>query len=149
VIKTKTEYDNLKVQLATEEGRIAEQRLALRAAGLDKKQLQLAMMPLISFSAQLRAEIEFYERILGGDFSGLSSLRSVGRLLIAVRLAAGISQAELARRLGTSSSQVSRDERDEYYGATLEKVGRVFDVLGFEGDVHVIPKGDADVPITA
>jgi hypothetical protein len=28
-------------------------------------------------------------------------------------------------------------------------VGRVFDVLGFEGDVHVIPKGDAGVPITA
>ena len=147
MIKTKTEYDNLKAQLANEEGRLAGQRRALAAAGLDEAQLDLAMMPLVTFSSQLRDEIEFYERVVAGDFRGLSALRSMGRLLVALRLAAGVSQAELARRMGTSSSQVSRDERDEYFGATLDKVERVLGALGFEGAVTVVPKGCE--PVTA
>ena len=149
MIKTRHEYENLKAQLVAEEGRLEEQRRVLQAAGLGAEQLALAMMPLVSFSEQLRAELRSYDRIVQGDFSGLSNLRTAGRLPIALRLAAGISQAELARRLGTSSSQVSRDEKDEYYGATLEKVGRVFDALGFEGDIQVIPKDGSGEPITA
>ncbi|MCM3715608.1 helix-turn-helix transcriptional regulator [Alkalihalobacillus oceani] len=33
-----------------------------------------------------------------------------------------MSQQDLAERLGVSPSQVSRDERNEYYGARLERL---------------------------
>jgi hypothetical protein len=36
------------------------------------------------------------------------------------RIAQGITQRELAKRLGLHESQVSRDERNEYFGITLE-----------------------------
>jgi transcriptional regulator with XRE-family HTH domain len=38
-----------------------------------------------------------------------------------MRIAQGISQRERARRLDVHETQVSRDERNEYFGITLER----------------------------
>lgn len=46
------------------------------------------------------------------------------------RIALGITQAELAKRLGVSEPQVSRDERNEYQGITSDRASRVLDALG-------------------
>ena len=46
-----------------------------------------------------------------------------------MRIAQGISQRELAKRLGVHESQVSRDERNEYFGITLERAIKVLDAL--------------------
>ena len=40
-----------------------------------------------------------------------------------------MSQGELARRLGVHESQVSRDERNEYFGITLEPSIEILDTL--------------------
>jgi len=56
-------------------------------------------------------------------------LRGLGHLLISIRIAQGISQRELAKRLGVHESQVSRDERNEYFGITLERAIKVLDAL--------------------
>jgi ribosome-binding protein aMBF1 (putative translation factor) len=59
----------------------------------------------------------------------LDNLRGVGHLLITSRIAQGISQRELARRLGVHETQVSRDERNEYFGITLERAAKILDAL--------------------
>ena len=59
----------------------------------------------------------------------MDDLRAVGPLLITSRIAQGISQRELARRLGVHESQVSRDERNEYFGITLERAAKILDAL--------------------
>jgi transcriptional regulator with XRE-family HTH domain len=51
------------------------------------------------------------------------------RLLISLRIAQGISQRELAKRLDVHESQVSRDQRNEYLGITLERVIKILDAL--------------------
>jgi len=43
----------------------------------------------------------------------------------------------LAQRLGVHESQVSRDERNEYHNITLDRAGRILDVLGVELSSHV------------
>ena len=53
----------------------------------------------------------------------------MGKTLIAYRIYLGLSQQELADRLGVSASQVSRDERNEYYGATLERLQEVMEAM--------------------
>jgi transcriptional regulator with XRE-family HTH domain len=58
-----------------------------------------------------------------------SDFRGLGHLLVSLRIAKGISQRELARRLYIHESQVSRDERNEYFGITLERAIRVLDAL--------------------
>ena len=42
-------------------------------------------------------------------------------MLIALWIAKGLTQRELAERLEVSEMQVSRDERNEYYGVTRAK----------------------------
>ena len=42
-----------------------------------------------------------------------------------------MSQKELADRLGVDPSQISRDERQEYYGVTLERLRATLKALGF------------------
>jgi hypothetical protein len=36
----------------------------------------------------------------------------------------------MAERLGAHESQVSRDERNEYHGVTVERASRILDALG-------------------
>ena len=62
--------------------------------------------------------------------------------MVALRIAQGVTQRELARRLGVSESQVSRDERNEYFGITLERATRVVEALGF----RLRTKVDVDTP---
>ena len=125
MIKSREEY-RLARQRLDEDRRIAEeQEAALRAAGLKGEEVARAMAPILSFHAQLEEEVRWYERIQRGDFSSLDSLEAVGRLLVAIRIARGISQQELAERLQCDVAQVIRDERDEYYGFTLPELARV------------------------
>ena len=90
------------------------------------------MDPMMSFHQQLKEEIESYERLRRGEFEELRNFHGVGQLLVALRIAQGISQRELADRLGVHEFQVSRDERNEYHGVTVERAQRVLDALGAE-----------------
>ena len=78
----------------------------------------------------MKEEIEAYERLKRGEFEELDNLRGLGHLLISSRIAQGLSQRELARRLDVHEAQVSRDERNEYFGITLERAVRILDALG-------------------
>jgi transcriptional regulator with XRE-family HTH domain len=76
--------------------------------------------------------VESYERLMRGEFDELRNFEGVGRLLIAARIAKGVTQRELAERLGVHESQVSRDERNEYHGVTVERANRILETLGVE-----------------
>jgi len=101
---------------------IQKQREQLEQMNLTEEQINRAMEPALSFHEQLKEEVEYYERIKRGDFEALINLVGLEKLLIGIRISLGISQAELARRLGVSEAQVSKDERNEYHGISLEKM---------------------------
>ena len=82
-----------------------------------------------SFHLQLKEEVESYERLKRGEFEELEKLPGIGHLLISLRIAKGISQRDLAKRLSVHESQVSRDERNEYFGITLERAVKILDAL--------------------
>ena len=82
-----------------------------------------------SFHLRVREEVESYERLKRGEFVELENLRGLGNLLISVRISQGVSQRELALRLNVHESQVSRDERNEYFGITLVRVVKILDAL--------------------
>ena len=65
-----------------------------------------------------------------GEVGELVNLHELGRSLVALRIAAGTTQRELARRLGVDESQISRWERNEYHGITIERASAVLDALG-------------------
>ena len=63
------------------------------------------------------------------------------RTLVALRIALGLTQRQLAERLDVNESQVSRDERNEYHGITVDRARSVSTPWGvnlksaFEGPV--------------
>lgn len=85
----------------------------------------------------LKAEVEYYERIKRGTFNPIYKFTDIGKTLIAYRIYLNMPQFELAKRLQVSEAQVSRDERNEYYGATTEKIENVMKALGMRATINI------------
>ena len=130
MIRTDAEYREARRRLAQDREVAEKQRAALAAAGLAPDEVDRAMQPLLSFQAQLEEEIAWYDAVRAGHFPTVRNLTQIGRLLVALRIAQGLTQRELASRLGVSESIVSRDERNEYHGVTLERAQKVIEALG-------------------
>jgi ribosome-binding protein aMBF1 (putative translation factor) len=129
MIRSEAEYQEAIQRLDGERQRLAEHRERLAEAGLAADEIKRVIDPMESFHLQLTEEVESYERLKRREFDELDNLRGLGQLLIAARIAQGLSQRELARRLGVHESQVSRDERNDYFGITLDRANRILDAL--------------------
>ncbi len=129
MIRNEAEYQEASARLADERQRLADHRVRLKEAGLSEEEIKRVIDPMESFHLQLKEEVESYERLKRGEFEELENFRGFGRLLISLRIAQGMSQRELAKRLNVHESQVSRDERNEYFGITLERAVKILDAL--------------------
>lgn len=132
MIRNEHEYREAVRRIGDEAQRLQQQEKKLVEMGLGPEEIKRAMDPMRSFHQQLREEVESYERLKRGEFEELQNFHGVGQLLVALRIAQALSQRELADRLGVHESQVSRDERNEYHGVTVERAQRVLDALGVE-----------------
>ena len=132
MIRNEAEYKEAVGRVAEERLRLERQQKSLEAMELSAEQVKLATDPIRSFHLQLVEEVGAYERLKRGEFDELCNLDGLGQLLISLRIAQGLSQRQLAQRLGINESQVSRDERNEYRGVTLERAIRILDALGVE-----------------
>ncbi len=130
MIRNEREYKEALSRLERDREIIEAQRLALVERGLSEKEVERALGPMLSLDAQLEEEVEYYEKVRRRQFAVSHDVRDIGRTLIALRIANGLSQRELAERLGVSEAQVSRDERNEYHGITVERAQKVLEVMG-------------------
>lgn len=130
MLRTESEYKQAVERLKEQHERNEQQRADYVASGLTTEEVERAMAPLLSFNLELREEIEDYERLKRGQFDEIVNLRGIGVLLVRLRIAAGLSQKELAERLKVDPSQVSRDERNDYHGVALDRACRVLEALG-------------------
>ena len=129
MIRNETEYQKASARLGVERARLDDHRVRLKEAGLSDDEIKRVIDPMESFHLQLQEEVESYERLKRGEFEELDNLRGLGHLLISPRIAQGMSQRELAKKLNVHESQISRDERNEYFGITLERAIKVLDAL--------------------
>jgi DNA-binding XRE family transcriptional regulator len=134
MIRTDAEYKDALARLADEKARLRKQEKDLRAEGLSPAAVKRVLDPQRSFHEQVAEEVESYERLQRGDVGELENLHGLGRLLIAMRIARGLTQRDLAEKLGVHETQISRDERNEYHGVTVERASRILDTL--EADVR-------------
>lgn len=87
----------------------------------------------------LRSEIREYERLQAGERVVLrvDSLADLPAVLVQARIAAGLSQEDLAERLGMKKQQIQRYEADDFAGASLATLVRMTQALdvGIREDV--------------
>lgn len=80
----------------------------------------------------LQGELAEYATLRSGKRKvvTLESLEELPKTLIQARIAAGLSQEELAAKLGLKPQQIQRYEATKYQSASLERVHAVARVLG-------------------
>ncbi|MBI1976835.1 MAG: DUF4065 domain-containing protein [Candidatus Omnitrophica bacterium] len=96
------------------------------------------------FSKALQGQIEEFRYQIGefdrlrtngvGPFQG-NHISQIGPYLINARIASGMTQAELAKKIGVSQPMVYKYELDEYQGHSLDVLAKVAKALGVRLDV--------------
>ena len=130
MIRSEAEYQAARKQMDEDRVFARRQRAELKAKGYTAEEVARGMEDTLSFQAQLAEEVDWYEKARRREIAPLANFAQIGRLLVGLRLANGFSQRELADRLGVSEASVSRDERNEYHGITVERAQRVLEALG-------------------
>ena len=84
--------------------------------------------------ADLEAELREYEAIREGEFpvDALREAVNLPELLIKARIARGLTQRELADRLGLKEQQIQRYEATDYVTAKWSRIREVAGVLSME-----------------
>ncbi|WP_151736790.1 helix-turn-helix domain-containing protein [Paenibacillus tengchongensis] len=141
MIKNETAYQKAQEKLKQDKDFILREKMRFTEMGLTNEQIEMAIEPLLSFHEQLKEEVEYYEKIKRGSFNPIYKFTDIGKNLIAFRIYINMTQAELARRLEVSEAQVSRDERNEYYGATAEKIEAVMNAMGMRATIKIEDAG--------
>lgn len=82
--------------------------------------------------ADLENELREYDSLKSGDFpmESLKAVSEVPSVLIKARIATGLSQRELAERVGLKEQQIQRYEATDYAAANLSRIMEVASALG-------------------
>jgi transcriptional regulator with XRE-family HTH domain len=98
--------------------------------------------------AELDAQLREYEQLRAGELSvaRVTSLADLPQALIRARIAAGLSQRELAERLGFREQQIQRYEAEEYASASIARLEAIGQVLGLELNAEVLLPTKALLP---
>lgn len=130
-----------------------DQQLAVTSAQMDKLKSALAMLQTKDSSdpttmlriaslhadvTKLESQIEKYKQVARGNFDiqQISYVENVGEELIYARIASGLTQEELARKVGAKAQQIQRYERGHYLTASLKTLSKISLAIRRSYDEH-------------
>ena len=119
---TSAQLANLQEALAAANARASDQAW-LKQAEIDGLKSQIA---------DIEAELAEYDLLKSGQvsFSKTYALEELPRVLVQARIASGMSQTDLAEKLGMKPQQVQRYEATDYMGASLGRLIEISKALG-------------------
>ena len=83
---------------------------------------------------QLEDEMREYDQLKSGDLvlPHMERLDDIAPVITKIRIAKGVSQTELARRLGVSKQVISRYEESEYQTVAIARLQEILDAIGIK-----------------
>jgi len=133
MIKNEKQYRITKAQVRRFQDAVAEMASQARPSNISARLWEAQREAARSQIEELGEQIEAYERLnAGGRSKGvvLEGVEDLPKALIRARIAAGMTQESLARRLGVKPQQVQRDEATEYGSASFTRILKVVQALG-------------------
>ena len=87
-----------------------------------------------SMIRQLEEELSEFDELKSGELAlpHVERLDQIAPFIAKIRIAKGVSQTELARRLGVSKQVVSRYEENDYQTVALARLQEILDVIGIK-----------------
>ena len=129
MIRNETEYQATQALLVEQQAGLSGYKARLESSGATEEEIQRSLEPTESFHRQLKEDVDSYERLERGGGGAPANRNGLGQLLISLRVSQGLTQRELANRISVEESRVSRDERNEYFGITLDRATKILEAL--------------------
>ena len=122
---TKAQAKNFKEAIEAFDAKTSDAHPLLAKAQRDALESQLA---------ELHAQLKEFERLRSGKLRKLkkSTFQDLPIELIRARIARGLTQKDLARKLGVKEQQIQRYEETDYASASLSRVNEVIKALEIE-----------------
>lgn len=88
---------------------------------------------------QLEGELQEYDELKSGKLTlpNVERLDQIAPFIAKIRIAKGVSQTELAHRLGISKQVVSRYEETEYQTVAIARLQKILDAIGIKANVSL------------
>jgi DNA-binding XRE family transcriptional regulator len=134
MIKNEREYRITKAHLAGFEGGLIANDEREFPSNVDPGMKQLMHNAIASQIETFRDEIDHYEQLRDGQITSreITSLRELPTALIEARIAARLTQRQLAERIGVAEQQIQRWEANDYSGVNLDRLQSIADALGVQ-----------------
>jgi HTH-type transcriptional regulator/antitoxin HigA len=86
---------------------------------------------------QLQEELREYDQLKSGDLKvpKIDRLNEIAPFVVKLRIAKGVSQTELANRLGVSKQVISRYEESDYQTVGITRLQEILDAIGIKTTV--------------
>ncbi len=132
MIKNEKQYRITKAQARRFRDALAELARQERPSNIAPRLWEAQRQAARSQMEELQEEVEAYERLHLGQSKAvvLEAVEDLPKALIRARIAAGMTQEGLARRLGVKPQQVQRYEATEYESASFARILKVVQALG-------------------
>jgi HTH-type transcriptional regulator/antitoxin HigA len=120
--RTQTQIEGFRRALAQAEAQMSGKRSAAVRGSYE------------SMIRQLEDELREYDQLKTGEFTlaPVQRLDQIAPSIVKMRIAKGISQTELARRLGVSKQVISRYEESDYQTVGVATLQEILDALGIK-----------------
>jgi DNA-binding XRE family transcriptional regulator len=135
IIQNQRQYRSTKADLARfEEGLIAHDARVPHEPppNIDPGMPQLMHNAIVSWIETLREQIDHYEKLRDGRITSreITSLHELPTALIEARIAAKLTQRQLAELIAVAEQQIQRWEANDYSGVNLDRLQNIADALG-------------------
>lgn len=132
MIANERQYRITKTELRRFEDAVEDHKHSTPSEGVDPRIHKAMGDALRSEVEVLSDQIKQYEDLRDGriDQRELDDLTDLPTALIEARIAAGLTQKDLAERLGLQQQQIQRWEATLYSGVGVERLQKIIDALG-------------------
>jgi transcriptional regulator with XRE-family HTH domain len=110
---------------------------------LDKNKVALLSQGYIEHIIQFKNEIKEYEEMKKAplpEVLQIHNLNEINRSIVRLRIARKITQEELAQKISCKQSDISRLEREDYFGYTISQLDKIMASLDVKIILNLIPK---------
>lgn len=120
--RTLVQIDGFRKALATAETELSGKRAAVVRASYE------------SMIRQLDEEVREYDQLKSGELilAPVERLDQIAPFIAKIRIAKGLSQTELANRLGVSKQVISRYEESDYQTVAVARLQEILDAIGIK-----------------
>jgi ribosome-binding protein aMBF1 (putative translation factor) len=140
MIQNELQYHLTKIQIGKFTEALA--RLETKPHATEDWKIKIQRNSMQSTLEELRENLQEYEQLKAGNInaSAVTSLDDLPKALIRARIAKGLSQKDLAERLGMTEREVLDNETNLYSTSNLHHLKQIAEILQveIEGKVHLL-----------